>query len=101
MQMKVLGTALAAAAASTGVEMNVTPYIEGKEVVGSIDLNGFHGTVKIQSSDDDSTYADVLTVTTAAPASFSKEATMTLKKYMRANVTAFTAGACDVNLKTN
>ena len=97
MKLQSLGTDIGAAGAETGVLMNKMPFGEGAEAVVSFELEGFNGTAKLQSSDDDVTYADVVTVTEAV-SSRTKQAQVTLKKYMRLNVTAWTAGDVTCNL---
>lgn len=82
------GVSLTSAAAQASVTNDTTPYIRNRAVVARVILNGNTGTptVKIQQSDDGSTWTDDIIVTSAsAPV---VEAQLTLKKYTRANVTA-------------
>ncbi len=97
MQQTVLGEGLNSVAAETAVEMTTSPFLPHRSAVAKLNVSSnFNGTVKIQGSDDGTTYTDLLTVTgTTQP---NKEAQVTLKKYMRANVTAYTAGSANAYL---
>lgn len=87
------GVSLTAAAAQTAVLSDDTPFSPGFNAVATISLTGATGTptVKIQGSDDNSTFTDLMTV--SAITSNVVKAEVTIKKYMRLNVTAVgTAG---------
>jgi hypothetical protein len=80
---------LAAAAAQTAVQPTVTPFIPGRNATLVFDVDGLVGaTVKVQGSDDGTTYADVATVSAQGPVLLQN---VTIQAYMRLNVT--TAGS--------
>lgn len=98
MQLKTLGEAKAAVAAGTAQQMTDTPFLPGREAIARITVSpNFNGTYKIQGSDDGTTYSDLLTVTGANQPG--KEVQVSLKKYMRDNMTAFTAGSASAYLE--
>lgn len=74
-----------AVAAQTAVVPLATPFLAGRDVVGHINMNGVTGTptIKIQGSDDNSTWVDLMTNTTLTD----KQGNFKLKPYMRLNVT--------------
>lgn len=87
------GVALTAAAAQAAVFCDDTPFSPGFNAVATISLTGATGapTVKIQGSDDNVTFTDLVTVS-AITANVVK-AEVTIQKWMRLNVTAVgTAG---------
>ncbi len=100
MKVQNLGIGLNSVAAEASVKMMTSPFAEGREVAYVINCDGFNGTVKIQSSDDDTVWADVVTVTEAVSDRSHMEQ-VELSRYMRANVTAYTAGNVDVQLLGN
>lgn len=74
-----------AVAAQSAVQPLATPFLAGRDVIGRIVMNGVTGTptVKIQGSDDNSTWVDLMTNTTLVD----KAANIKLRPYMRLNVT--------------
>lgn len=88
MKLTALGTDVAAVAAGTSVEMNVTPFMQKQSAVACILANALVGTYKIQGSDDGTTWTDLLTVSDGG----SKMLEVKLYQYMRDNMTAFTSG---------
>lgn len=91
MKAQVLGEDKAAVAAGSSVDMSTTPFMDRHSVVGCINVSpDFNGTYVIQTSDDDSNWTTVLTVTGANQVN--KKASVQLKRYVRDNMTAFTAG---------
>lgn len=97
MNVKTLGQNLAAVAAVAGQQMNTSPFIAGRSVAAVITVSpDFNGTIKLQSSDDNTTFADVASVAGSNKESLTVE--VELKEYMRANVTAFTAGTASIQL---
>lgn len=80
------GVSASAAAAQAAVEPLATPFLAGRDVVAEIlpqDVTGTP-TFKIQGSDDNSVWVDLLTSTSLAP----KKGNIKLRPYMRFNVTA-------------
>lgn len=95
MDLVTLGEDLAAVAVGASNEMNTTPTMEKHNVIGEIVPDAaFAGTAKIQGSDDNVTFVDLLTITDTA----GKKAGFLTKRYMRVNVTARTAGTCSAYL---
>ena len=97
----VLGSAIAAAGAGSTVTMNVSPFFPRHKVMARIDVSDdFAGQMKIQSSDDNSTWGDVLdTGVLAASADKTEyEVEVTLKAYMRYNMVSRTAGNATAKL---
>lgn len=88
-KLKVLGedVALTGDAAQTAVEMDETPFAPGFNAVAVVSLAGPTGTptVLIEGSDDNSTFTTLLTVTDITQLLVMEE--VTLKRYMRVNVT--------------
>lgn len=85
------GVSAAAVAAQTAVQPLATPFLAGRDVVSTIDASGATGTptIKVQGSDDNSTWVDLHTSTTLGH----HVANIKLRPYMRLNVTvAGTAG---------
>jgi hypothetical protein len=48
--------------AGTALKCMTSPFDEGKNAIAVFDVSGFEGAVKLQSSDDNSTWADVSTL---------------------------------------
>jgi len=91
MKLQTLGEDKAAVAVGSSIDMSTTPFLDRHSVVGCIDVSpDFNGTYSIQHSDDDSTWVTALTVTGASKPN--KKAGIQLKRYVRENMTAFTAG---------
>lgn len=64
MRLSTLAAALAASGAQSSVEMNTSPLIANSQAVAIFDPSpDFIGTVKIQGSNDDSSYSDLVTYT--------------------------------------
>lgn len=81
-----------AAAAQAAVEPLATPFLAGRDVVAEILPQGVTGTptFKIQGSDDNTTWVDLLTSTSLG----AKKGNVILRRYMRFNTTvAGTGGA--------
>ncbi|MDH5572498.1 MAG: hypothetical protein OEY89_12085 [Gammaproteobacteria bacterium] len=92
MKAQALGESKAAVAVGAAVNMSTTPFMDRHSVVGCIDVSpNFNGTYKIQGSDDNVTFTDLLTVTGASQPN--KKVSIQLKRYMRDNMTVFTAGS--------
>ena len=91
----------AAAAAGTALLLDVSPFLDGENCRGRIVLSADAAgsvVVKIQGSDDNSTWTDLLTHTGVGTPS--TEADIICKKYMRGNVTgAGSAGKASVYLE--
>lgn len=87
MKTLVLGENVAATgvAAQSAVQPLATPFLAGRDVVAKIVLNAVTGTptVKIQGSDDNSVWVDLLNNTSL----MSKEGNIKMRPYMRLNVT--------------
>lgn len=103
MATKTLLSAVSAAAAAAGstVTLGVSPFLDGQNararIVLSADAAG-SVVVKVQGSDDGTTWSDLLTHTGVGTPS--TEAEVTCKKYMRGNVTgAGSAGEVSVYLE--
>lgn len=93
MNLKSLGAAidLDTAAAATAIDLgSETPYANGFTAVGVIVQLGATGSpvAKIQTSPDNSTWTDAVTMTGLVPTTMAEVA---LQRYVRANVT--TAGS--------
>lgn len=93
-----LGAAVSAAAAAAQASQatDETPFAQGFNAIAEIVLTGVTGapTIKIQTSDDDAAWTDVLTV--SALTRNVVKAEVALKKHVRLNVTAAgTAGTVD------
>ena len=95
------GTAdFGAAETGTAVTMEVSPFLPHKKAI--VWIGGtFVGTMKISCSDDNSTWTDYAIavnggagVTTTTP----HMAAISLKKYMRAQCTAYTSGSAKVRM---
>lgn len=102
MKIQMLAEAVsnAAVAAQTSVDLgNKTPFLPGRKVEAFIDVSSdasAAATIKIQGSDDNSTWVDLLTSTALA----GKRAMVTAYRYMRANETvAGTAGTYNAGLR--
>jgi len=104
MNYQSLGTdvSLAAAAAQTAVDLgSKTPYASGFKAVGVITQLAGAGSfvAKIQTSPDNSTWTDAVTMTGAKPNTFVE---FTLDRYVRANVTAAgSAGTANFGILTS
>lgn len=84
------GVSSAAVANQAAVQPLATPFLAGRDVVGVIDLTGTTGTptAKIQGSDDNSVWVDLMTSTVLGH----KEGNFKLKQYMRFAVTVAGTG---------
>lgn len=96
-----LGSAVSASAvaAQAGVATNVTPMARGFNAVVQLNLTGVTGTptIKVQTSPDNSTWTDALTLSVITRSGYRGE--ITLDKYARLNVTvAGSAGTIDCYL---
>lgn len=87
MKTLVLGENVSATAVAnqSAVQPLATPFLAGRDVIAKLVNNGVTGTptVKIQGSDDNSTWVDLLTNTTL----ISKEGNIKMRPYMRLAVT--------------
>lgn len=97
-----LGTAVSATAvaAQTSVTTTATPFAPGHNAVVSVCLTGVTGTptIKVQTSDDNSTWTDAVTVSVITRNHVMSE--VTLKSYARLNVTvAGSAGTIDAYIR--
>lgn len=90
----------AAAAVSNGatVQSNVAPFSVGMTALASVTMNGFNGTAKIQSSEDGTTWADTETIV-GAVSDRTEMIPVKLGSYVRAIVSAYTAGSVSVLLQ--
>jgi hypothetical protein len=81
------GTAADAVAAQTGVATDETPFARGMNALVLVDCKGVTGTptIKVQTSADNSTWADAASVTTITSNVYLLE--VTLSNYIRTNVT--------------
>lgn len=94
MEMKTLGEALGAAGAAAAQTMNETPFLPGRGCVACIEVSAnFNGTIAVEGSDDGTTYTALASV--AGTNQPNKKARVAVKKYMRANMTAWTAGTAN------
>ncbi len=100
MKITTLGSNLAAVAAVAGVEMRTSPFIQEAEAISVIEAtDDFAGTLKIESSDDNSVFTTVITFTgNATTGVLTQLDQITMKAYMRANLTAVTAGKVSAKL---
>jgi hypothetical protein len=97
MQLHSLLVDAATVADGAALECRTSPFDEGKNAVMLVHSAAFNGTVKLQSSDNGTTWADVETVTEAAT-DRGVAKSVTLKRYMRGSVTARTGGAVSMHL---
>lgn len=91
------GVSGSAVAAQTAVTLTATPFVSGRDVVGVIAPADLTGTPnhRIQGSDDNIAWVDLMTNTTLAL----KMQTIILRPYMRFNVvTGGTAGLASAYL---
>lgn len=97
MKSQVLGEGVNAVGVGASVDMSATPFMDRHSVVGCIDVSpDFNGTMTIQHSDDDTTFTTAMTVTgTNQP---NKKNSIQLKRYVRRNMTAHTAGSANAYL---
>ncbi len=77
--------------------MLTSPFVVGRSVAYQVNCDGFNGTAIIQSSPDNTTWTDVVTITETG-SDRSLTGSIALKDYMRARVTARTAGEIDIHL---
>lgn len=99
MAIKDLGT-VDAAENLTSVEMLTSPFMEGRTVEYVVDCDALSGTVKIQSSNDDSSWSDEVTVTETG-SDRSVRGTVTLDRYMRFICSSYTSGEADAHLRAD
>lgn len=89
----------AAVAAQTAVTLGTTPFLPGRKVEAFIEISPdatAAGTIKIQGSDDNSSWNDLLTASALA----GKRGMVQAYKYMRANMTAAgTAGTFNAGIR--
>ena len=98
MKLYPIGEGVALNAAGAGAAVRATPFVEGREAVAVVDVRGVGGTptIRLQGSDDGTTWTDLVVHTGNPPA---KMAQITIPKYLRYNVTAAgTAGTANVYL---
>jgi len=89
--------AAAATANGTGVEMNVSPNLQGKAVRVDIVPNAFSGTAILQASTDNATWTTLKTSGSLTTSSVPIIASVVLPKYIRSNVTR-SAGSVSIYL---
>jgi hypothetical protein len=85
----------AAAAAQTAVQATATPFLSGRDVICHIEKTGVTGTptIKVQGSDDGTTYTDLVSSTTLT----NVVSNIKCMRYNRVNVTvAGSAGTINV-----
>ena len=97
-----IGAAISAtsAVAQTGVATTASPFAPGFNAVVSLCLTGVTGTptIKVQTSPDNSTWTDVVTVSVITRNHVMTE--VTLDKYARLNVTSVgSAGTIDCYIR--
>lgn len=97
METKLIGTATAVAAGST-INNETSPFMIGQKVtvMAHAPTGAFAGSTKLQESDDGTTWTDIAGAVTADAGT--KFFTITLKKYIRNNCTAFTSGSASFTL---
>lgn len=97
METKLIGTATAVAAGST-INNDTSPFMIGQKVtVMAHALTGaFVGSATLQESDNGTTWTDIAGAVTADAGT--KFFTVTLKKHIRSNCTAFTSGSASFTL---
>ncbi len=101
MDIVTLGSAINAAGAGSSVNMvtaHKSPFIPNQKVKGEINCNGLSGQMKIQGSDDNSSWTDLLDTGSLTTSDRTKTAVFELKKYMRYNMVSRTAGDVDVHI---
>ena len=86
MNMNTVVEAAATTATGSAVEQGTTPFLEGSKVVCMMVPNGFSGTAILQGSDDNSTWSTIKTSGSLTPSSIPIMAEVTLKMYLRSNV---------------
>tara|TARA_Y100001963_G_scaffold144740_1_gene217274 strand:+ start:1386 stop:1685 length:300 start_codon:yes stop_codon:yes gene_type:complete len=85
--MNTVVEAQATTATGSGVEQGTTPYLEGSKAVAMIVPSGFSGTAILEGSDDNSTWSTLKTTGSLTTSDVPVMAEVTLKKYLRSNVT--------------
>ncbi len=97
MNVEILTEGLAAIGMQAAVQPNQTPIIKGRESVAQIMVSpNFNGTIEIEGSDDGVAYTALVTVVGANQPN--KMAKVAVRTYMRANMTAWTAGSASAYL---
>ena len=90
-------SAQATTANSTGVEMNVSPALQGKAVRVDIAPDGFSGTAILQGSTDNATWTTLKTSGALTTSDVGIIDEVVLPKYIRSNVTR-SAGSVSIYL---
>jgi hypothetical protein len=98
-QRKVLMAATAAVENGATIQTNVTPFLIGQTVIARIEPTAFTGTIKLQTSEDGTTWSDHSTHAFAGTSDAAKTTVVKLAQYIRGITTVFTAGVCDVALE--
>ncbi len=100
MKITTLGSNLAAVAAVAGVEMRTSPFIQEAEAISVIEAtDDFDGTLLIQTSDDNAAWTTVITfLGVPLTGVLTQLDQVTMKAYMRANVTVLVAGKVSAKL---
>jgi hypothetical protein len=88
---------VSAAGAGTAVTCQTSPELQEAEAIGIIESASLVGTVKIQTSDDNSTWSDAITFTNTDGYD-TVHTQFTMKKYVRGNVSAYTSGNVTVKM---
>lgn len=98
MKTQVLAQDIAAVTVGASSTELTTPFVEGRECLALFEFNAFVGTVKLQSSPDDSVWTDEFSKVIAAASDMSALEQVTLARYMRSNVTVRTGGSVSLKL---
>lgn len=86
---------LTSATTGSAIELNTTPFMQGNTLLAEIyaPAGAFSGTAKLQSSDDNSTWADIASSTlTTTTGGLLHVNIADAPKYIRLNCTSYTSG---------
>jgi hypothetical protein len=86
---------LTSATTGSAIELNTTPFMQGNTLLAEIcaPTGAFSGTAKLQSSDDNSTWADIASSTlTTTTGGLLHVNIADAPKYIRLNCTSYTSG---------
>ena len=99
MKMLAVGEDIDAVEDGTGVATITTPFGPRRTVVAALlPSDAWNGTVKLQTSADNSTWSDVSGATLVGNTSLPVLENVALDRYVRYTCTAYTAGECSIYL---
>ena len=98
LKITTVGSGLDSVATGASVEQSVTPYLSGTTVVSVVQPIGLTGTCAVQGSHDNSTWVDLHSSGSLTSDNKVQFKEITLRKYMRPNVTVRSTGSVDMYL---